>query len=243
MIRKDIKNTLIYNELLNENVNYFDCKGLKFIHNIDTLYYSVFIANDSMNISNNKDIEKLISDLAVKKENVINSGKDIYFLEEDELLLTRTRFKLYEYCLRVNNMFDIFISSYLPNEVTPRIVVQLRSIGLWLDGDKKLINKSYEILNKVLAIYNLTVLKVQENRIDYAFHTNYIQNPFSYFDDNTIKNKLDTTYKIYQKVGRKNNKELTIEYLSLGDRKSNNTFLEYIIKLEKLSKSTTKDSL
>lgn len=225
MIRKDVKNTLIFKELTEEiQKEYFSYTDKKFIHNIDTFYYSVFIDNDDVDIGKISNIQVLIDSISVKKEDVIKNNDEVYYYEDIQLLVTRKRFKIYDYCLSVNNYFDIFISSYIPNKNTPRIVVQLRSIGLWLDGAENLIDNSFSVIERLLSDFELKCKKVQENRIDYCYHTNYIQNPEKYFNDDILKNNLNTTFSIYSKVGRKNNKELTVEYLSLGKRTSNNVF-------------------
>ena len=39
-----------------------------------------------------------------------------------------------------------------------------------------------------------------------------------------LRNNLQTSFNIYSKTGRKNGNELTVEYLSLGSRRSNNLF-------------------
>lgn len=225
MIRKDVKNTLIFNELTEEfQKDYFSYSDKKFIHNIDTFYYSVFIENDNTDLENIPSVKSLIDSILIKKENVVKNNNEVYYYEDIQLLVTRKRFSIYECCLSINNFFDIFISSYIPNENTPRIVIQLRSIGLWLNGVENLIDNSFSVVERLLSDFNLKVKKVQENRIDYCYHTNYIQNPDKYFSDDILRNNLNTTFSIYSKVGRKNNKELTVEYLSLGKRTSNNVF-------------------
>ena len=63
------------------------------------------------------------------------------------------------------------------NNNTPRILVQLRSIGLWTLGENELLTYSYGIITEILQRYDIEVNYCQENRIDYCYHTNAIQNP------------------------------------------------------------------
>lgn len=248
MIRKDIKSTKIFTELNKQEQDlYFSYSDKKYIHNVDTFYYSIFLKDDNKNINeftendlsiiekNNSTVDTTVMKNLIKISNFVehlNNTKtnaelkqgDIYYYQEDELLYKRRRFKIYDHCLSVNNMFDIFLSSYIPNENTPRIIVQLRSIGLWLDGVEQLILDSFNIVKKVLLQFEIEVDHVQENRIDYAYHTNIIQSPDKYFSDDILRNNLQTSFNIYSKTGRKNGNELTVEYLSLGSRRSNNLF-------------------
>jgi len=120
-------------------------------------------------------------------------------------------------------MFDIFIASYLPNKHTPRIVIQLRSLGLWTDGVKEMINSSCMALKYFLDDYGVKIIELKENRIDYAYHTNMIQNITKYFSDDNLLKSLKTSLTIYHKVGSIGRK-IEIDYLSLGNRKSNNVF-------------------
>lgn len=216
MIRDDIKKCSIYDEFSeHEKQQYFSCTEKKVIYNIDTLYYSM-----SLNEEQKEQIDRLIQHLAEQKQEYIAGNKDIQI---KELSFMPVSFSIYEYCLRLENMYDIFIGRYLPNYQTPRIIVQLRSIGLWADGAKTMIQTSSKKVIDILKDFKIEVLSINENRIDYAFHTNIIQNTTKYFSDRNMKNSLKTELEIYHKVGTISDK-IEIDYLSLGNRKSNNVF-------------------
>ncbi|MGL5151624.1 MAG: hypothetical protein ACRC7N_13755, partial [Clostridium sp.] len=167
-----------------------------------------------------------------------NKEKDFkkkYFSFTDNLGLTMGSFTIYKY--RLTSPFDfcdIFIAENLPNEKTNRINVQIRSLFLWEYGEKYSISMSFAYLKEFLKLYDLEVKNVCENRIDYCYHTNLIQNPQTYFKDEFLEPYLVTAF-------RKGNKYFDIKsqthddfvscrkrtvfkysYLLLGRRDSNN---------------------
>lgn len=216
LVRDDITKCSIFSEFSeDEQQEYFSVTEKKVVHNIDTLYYSVMLAEG-------------LKDQIAAMSAYLSSLADKYRSGETEISVGELsffpfRFSIYEYCLRLDNMFDIFISSYIPNKDTPRVVVQLRSVGLWMNGPKDMILRSYEALQKFLNRFGVVAVSVSENRVDYAYHTNIIQNTTKYFSDRNMLKSLRTILEIYHKVG-KIGREIGIDYLSLGNRKSNNVF-------------------
>lgn len=200
----------------------------KTLHHIDTLYYAVFL-NEPDDIIQLQRENKLPDELAIFLEvmrdtkTAMKSNPDQVFRFLDELEFVPKAFSMYEYCISKNECFDIFISSYLPNASTPRIVVQLRSRYLVLEGVKKAVEESFVYLKELLSPFGLLPVKVRENRIDYAFHTNLIQNPYKFFSDENLLVHLKTNLRIYQKIGNIG-KHISIDTLNLGNRKSNNVY-------------------
>lgn len=232
-----IKNTYFYKELSIEQQSIFSIKRSKFLPNIDTLYYSVFLKDDN---NNAQMVVELIEKLKCLKL-IIRDNKEPQIPYDDLLFLTKRRFAIYEYCLAIPDLFDIYIADYLPNNDTPRIVIQIRSFGLWLCGNDTMINQSFESVKSVLTPFKISVDKVKENRIDYCYHTNYIQDPYTFFSDKKLENKLDTTLDIYQKIGHvnknhdiktqhKRKSKFTLDYFALGQRKSNSLFIRHYNK-------------
>ena len=216
-MRTEIKRCPLYGELF----AYFDYKDKKYFHNIDNIYYSVFIENDSSN--NDSDNLKLMLDiLSEYKLQRQNSNSDIPI--HGDVLFTPKRHSIYEFNLKLPGKFDVFIGSYIPNDNTPRIVVQLRAESLWLNGEDFTIQESFDFVTFFLGLFGLYIDKIQENRIDYAYHTNAIQKPLKYFEDRALVKHLVTNFKIGSKVFRFETKKLDVNYLSLGQRKSNNLF-------------------
>lgn len=219
MITQEVKNCSVFSHFSkDEQKCYFDLSSKKVIHNIDTLYFSCFINEEEIS-----GVNQMLKFLEDTKENMIESKERERDLSQFGCSLKLIRFSIYEYCLSVPEMYDIFISSYLPNEDTPRAVVQLRSIGLWTVGTKELIQNSVATLSNLLEYYSLKVVKIAENRIDYAYHTNIIQNTYKYFNDSVLLKHLKSSLTKYQKVGSIRDK-ITLETMTLGNKKSNNIF-------------------
>lgn len=242
MIRKDIEDTLIYKELKAEHENYFSYVYKKYLPGIDNIYYSAFIGNDVVNVEDDENINAFVTALTSRFDSLQVGVDEYYFINHDyDLLLKRGRFSIYNFRLSIHDFCDIFFAKSIPNINTPRCVVQIRSKALWLNDYHDVLNYTYEVLNEILAEFKLKIVKVQENRIDYCWHTNQIQNPTKYFSDDVIANNLCTQFSIYNKVGRKNGNTLTVEYLSLGQRKSNNLFFRTYNKTREVVEMGYKD--
>lgn len=232
MIRVDTKRSPFYLELDSSQCKeFFDLKGKAYLHNIDTFYYSISLKDDS---NDNTKLDELFMEIDdIKKLMRETNGK-----EESTFYGLNVKLgaygMVYLYRLQEPDLYDIYISHYLPNKTTPRIVVQLRSYGLWLHGVDTMILMSYEKVKNILKNYECDICLTKENRIDYAFHTNIIQNPYKFFSDRNLDKYLYTTLTKYYKIGdirrKKKSPELekdsrfTLDYFALGQLKSNNLF-------------------
>lgn len=203
-----------------ERKHWFSMKAHAVLPHIDTLYYTVSISGDS-NENDSQGLKELISELSrLKKQKMTNPAENVVFCD---LEVMPTGFSIYEFQLRLNETFDIFIGRYLPNPSTPRVVVQLRSRSLVLDGVSGAILRSYAAVKIIFDTFGLTVGEVRENRIDYAYHTNLIQNPYRFFADDRLLRHLRTNFGIGQKVFRFG-KDIRLDYFALGQKKSNAIF-------------------
>lgn len=226
-MRPDIQRTELYKELDKElSKDLFNYSEKKYKHNVDSLYYTVSIKDDS---NDNKDILCLLNRLKDLKEKIKKDKSYPNDFEGLELKLGSYAM-IYNYRLHSPDRFDIFISDYKPNKETPRIVVQIRSMALWIENFKDIVEDTFNQLKSILDGYDIEILRVMENRIDYAYHTNAIQNPYKMFNDGNLKSSLKTNLKIYSKVGEIQGQEITIDYFSLGQRKSNNVFVRFYNK-------------
>jgi hypothetical protein len=222
-IRVDTKRSNFYNELSEfERKKYFNLKEKKYLHNIDTLYYSIFIKEDS---NDDEHVKHFVEEIKELKQNLMLSNEEsLDFLEDMEVMMGRHAD--YTCRLSVRDCYDIFITTHIRNSNTPRILVQIRSFYLWIEGVENAINKSYERVKEMLKYYGLVIDKTQENRIDYAFHTNVIQNPNKYFTIDKLNEHCFGSLRSYNIMGelRKNDGDYTINYFSLGTHNSNNLF-------------------
>lgn len=225
-MRVDVKRTELYKELDKDlSKDLFHHTKDKYKHNVDSLYYSVYIKDDS---SENFNMLCLLQKLSELKEMIKKDKKYPNGFEDLEMKLGT--YAIYNYRLSSPDRFDIFIADSYVNEKTPRIVVQIRSMALWIEDFKDIVESTFNHLKSILEGYDIEVSRVMENRIDYAYHTNSIQNPYKMFNDSNLKKSLKTNLSIYSKVGEIQGEEITIDYFSLGQRKSNNVFVRFYNK-------------
>ena len=221
-IRVDIKRTDFYNELSEEKQKqFFSATSHKFLPAIDNIYYSVSIKNDyNGNIHLKPYFERLdeikLTCTEERRPYPIGNG----------LLVDLLSYSIYKYCITNPDLYDIFLSNYLPNESTPRIVVQIRAYGLWVHGAEKMIADSYNSVVNLLSEVGLEVNSVKENRLDFCYHTNAILKPERAFSDRNMGTKLNTTMKKWRQEGRiqsgDNGLILQKDYIIFGNRTSNN---------------------
>lgn len=224
-----VSRSLIFNEFSPEEQEYFfGIKEKAVSHHIDTLYYSVFLLDDEPDIKNPNLIDFLsrLSDLKVAKQSDQASDITMCGLEVKPFGAAISA-GMYSYHLAYGEDFDIFISHYIPNKKTPRIQVQLRTRSLVLDGVEKAIEKSFDAVKKILDQYDIQIERTQENRIDFAFHTNMIQKMFPFFNDENISQHLLTSFQEmskHVKLTADRAEFMELDYISLGSRRSNKLF-------------------
>jgi len=226
---QNVRRSSIFNEFSpEEQLKYFGIDEQKTLHHIDTLYYAVYLnePEDIIALQENKKvpegIQKLVADLRDAKTH-LNSGFDAVFDWGMDLEGKATSFSHCGYCVSKAECFDIFIADHLPNKDTPRVMVQIRSAFLVEMGVRDALEISFDYVKEFFSPYGLFPVKVRENRIDYAFHTNLIQNPYKFFRDENLKRHLKASMSKYQKIGEAD-RDITIETFSLGSRRSNNVF-------------------
>ena len=190
--------SLIQDEFDNqENENWFFRKEKKFLHNIDTFYYSVSFSNDFLKDTDDIFVKKFRRDfdkLAATESIDINIDWTLPGLEDMQLNYSNRSFAgYYNNCISCPERFDIFIATRTPTDVTSEILVQLRSKPLWLNGVVATFEYSMRVINAIAKYYNLHIFEVKENRIDYCWHTNYLQAPENL---DSRKRDEDTTSRI-----------------------------------------------
>ncbi len=221
MINKLVKKTLIYSEL--DDFSEFEFKQKKYLFNYDNIYYTVKLNNDKLNDVNDN-ISKLINYLKFNQEKLNISNFDFIELFDD-LKLTYGRFDRYCYNLNYNDKFNIYISDFITSNDFPRIFVQIRSKPIWTINYYDIFNESLNVLKSFLNNFNIKFIdeNININRLDYAFHTNFIQSPLNFFNDDNLSKYLNFKGK-YHKVGYFNSRtgdkvDISIDYLALGSRK------------------------
>ena len=222
MIPKSVESSEIFSEFSpEEKEQYFGLNYKAVRSHIDTLYYFIRLSGDTVNVEDERFL-RLISDLkAAKEQKKSDFSLTVMF---HDLSLELSSFSIYEYRLSFEEMFDIFIAGSIWTEATPRIVVQLHTRSLILGGGPyEAVRVSLYYVKNILEEYGIGISLIDVNRVDYAYHTNLIQNPIKYFNDEKMLKHLCSTMRKYTKIGTLG-EDLTLETLSLGQRKSNNIF-------------------
>jgi hypothetical protein len=177
---------------------YLGLKREKFLPNIDNLYYSYFLEGDKPEFDSQNGLTDLLAVLEQKKQEVTkNFGEPVDFgqgltaidkmveannngeIDESDIAVSKKKYTMYGYCLTEPDLYDIFICKAIPNEKTPRIIVQHRAHGLWKNKIDEVVKHAYRRIEKLLEQYcgmTFTIKRCRENRIDYCFHTNAISN-------------------------------------------------------------------
>lgn len=222
-ILMQVKRSKVYGEFSpQEQERYFSLKASKTLHHIDSLYYSVTL-NEEWVLENNFLCPEILYFLkALSNARKIKMEKPDDDVKLGDLSVSLLRKRNYTYCLSEPELFDVFIAEELPNGDTPRIIVEIRTRMLIMLGTAQAIIDSFDKVQELLCSFNIGIKEVNESRIDYAYHTNLIQDPNSFFDDKFIKKHLNTNMTIMHKV--LNPKRMLHNYISLGSRPSQNVF-------------------
>lgn len=224
-----IRDCLIFDEFSDsENFQYFDnCKN-KFLHNIDTFYYSVKFDADFSGDSTDPKVNlfrryfnNLHQELYASFDNVI----ELTFDGVGSLnLLPYSYSKFYSICLENKDMFDIFIAPKVPKgsgeqSVTCEVIVQIRSYMLWLYGIEQSFEMSYKYIEAIARRFSIPILFTQENRADFAFHSNYLTNPEKFFTlENFYKMRVDHFKGAVFNTEKVGSEDYLVDYVALGKR-------------------------
>lgn len=224
---------------------WFDFKQHKFLHNIDTFYYSVKLKTDFLKDTRDKAVLDFRNYFKSQYARIGYGDFRSFHIDgcEQEFLLRPVTFAgFYNINIECPELFDIFIADSVPeasdhdgNKLgysdTCEIIVQLRSYMLWLYGVHESFERSYEVVKKLVKQFGFEIAFAQENRIDYAWHTNYHRNPERFFNiDNLMKMQVSRYKRIHQEyevVGTKGDYEM--DYLSMGKR-SDKCFIRIYLK-------------
>lgn len=231
MISYTAKKSKIYSELDPENrLKFFDFTQKKFIHNIDSLYYVVKVKNDW---NYDRGVQLFLSFLEGYRKHAIKSYDPyVMFQNEEKLKHLGTEFVMqgigsapYLYDISKVDKYMMFIIGHQLNKDTPEIWVQLRSQNLWLFGEYAAVEESLKDLQQILEIFGIEIESVSENRIDYAYHTNYIQDPTNFFKSENINRMQKSRFERWSLEGSFAGEfETEVDYFTLGRKKSNNLF-------------------
>ena len=249
-----ISKSQIYNEFDDcEKFYWFDFRQKKFLHNIDTFYYSVKFWNDFTYDSKDPYV------LHFRKyfEHIYNSNDKTLFYDtavtiripgiDKPLNVKPFRFAdFFTICLEVPEYFDIFFAPSVPHgsdggdSVTCECVVQIRSYMLWMYGVTEAYEKSFQYIKAIALYFNLDIAYAQENRIDYAFHTNYLKNPEKFFNpEDFYKMRVDRFKDALFHTSKVGSADYEIDYIALGKR-SDKIFIRIYLKSKEVVEQSYK---
>jgi hypothetical protein len=239
-----IKDTYVYNEFDEvENTYWFDFKQKKFLHNIDTFYYAVKFKQDFTADSKDmkvKDFRRKFEALSREwdNQNAFNSSIS-FFVPGMPDALNYTPFSyafFYNVKLECPELFDIFFAPKVPHSAdngesnTCECVVQIRSYMLWMYGVKLAYERSYEYVQAIADYFGLEVDFVQENRVDFCWHSNYLKCPEKFFSpENFYKMRVDRFKDAVLHTSKKGSEDFEIDYLAMGKR-SQKIFIRIYLK-------------
>lgn len=236
-----VKKTLIYDEMQPiDRKRLFDLKDKKFIHNIDSLYYVIKVKNDwnhDLGCIMFRELLRTYKGHAVKR-----FQDDPYIMFQGGNFNLGTEFVMqgigsapYQFDISKVDKYMAFVMDHQLNEKTPEIWVQLRSQNLWLFGEYQAFEESLKDIERILAAFNVEIEEVKENRIDFAYHTNYIQDPTSYFNSKNI-NRMQKSR--FERGGMdfafRGQFDTETDYITLGRKMSNNLFFRIYDKTKEV---------
>lgn len=241
MIPYTAKKSLLYSELNSESSKkYFNYTKHKFLHNIDSLYYVVKVKNDW---NHDPGARAFVELLEVYRKKAVQSF-DPYVMFQGfqhdydlgtEFIMQGIGSSPYLYDISKVDKYMMFVMGHQLNDKTPEIWVQLRSQNLWLSGEYKALEESLQDVEKILGTFGIEIEEVKENRIDYAYHTNYIQDPTNYFQPKNFNRMQKSRFERWSLEGTfRGEFETEADYFTLGRKKSNNLFFRVYDKTKEV---------
>ena len=235
------KNDLIFNEFDNESIMYwFDFKKKKFLHNIDTFYYSVKFKNNFLKESTDYKVIRFRKFFEERQNECSDFGSIPFYLEgfDSALDLKNMHFgKYYNIWLSKSDFFDFIFAPVVPprdkgedTSVTPECIVQIRSYILWLYGVNKAFEMSFAYIKTIVDYFGLEIEYTLENRCDFAFHSNYLSNPEQFFAPKNFTNMQVSRFRgANMHISFIGKADYEIDYVALGKR-SDKVFVRCYLK-------------
>ena len=227
-----------------ESVYWLDFKKKKFIHNIDTLYYSIKFKNDFTNNTKDSAVKSFRKYFeyylhSIEKDgNKFSSFVELHFPGIDEPLNLRpfSFAGYYTIDLECPEYFDIFFAPRVPHgsdggpSVTCECIVQLRSYLLWMYGAKEAYEYSFKYVKKICDYFHLEIDFCIENRVDFCWHSNYLSNPEKFFrPDKFYKMRVDRFKDALFHTIKDGMDGYEIDYIAMGKR-SQKIFIRIYLK-------------
>jgi len=231
-----IRKTKIYQEFDAEiSADWFSYTPKKFITHIDNLYYSVKLDCD---ITQHLGWQTLVNTIKTLRDQTRKTHNNQPFMEDDifcDLEVRPYGSNTHHLGISRSDKFDIFFSEHFFSADSTEILVQIRAENIWLSGLDGAYYESLVYLYTVLDRYDIPILKITENRIDFAWHTNYIQNMLNFFKTDNLPKMAVHNFKRGEMGWKfKEDDTLEVDYLAFGRRKSNSSFFRIYNKSQEV---------
>ncbi len=235
---------LILTEMNLENRNkWFDFKRQKFLHNIDTFYYSVTLKDDFTKETDSVTVKRFRRFFEKKYEEMTYEANFIPYIIDGfntTMNLKYSSFSFYKIWIEVPERYDIFFAYSVPNKLTCECIVQIRANLLWEKGIIDAYEESFETFKKICKNHNLVIDYVLENRVDYCWHTNYLQKPEEFFRiDKFAPMKITQFKRCRNDFMFKGQDGYEMDYLCMG-RRGSKCFVRIYLKSKEVIEKTKK---
>ena len=167
---RELKQYRIYHELEETQKEYwFSYRQRKFLHNIDTFYYSVKLQNDFRSDTNDRDVLSFRRSFESLQVNMKYDDSILFYVPDvGNMNLLNFRYgKYYDICLECPQYFHIFMASKVPpgagnsESLTCEIIVQIRSYMLWMYGIHESFRRSMRYVQGLVDMIRLKIDFVQ----------------------------------------------------------------------------------
>lgn len=172
---------------------WFDLTKCKILHNVDTVSFGCYPKH---NYNTLMDLGDYLSALRSTSE---STGEEL-FIPEHNWFMQPFGISFYNYVLVSNNRYRIFFAKKQSRLSDVPILCFVASEFLWQYGEIQATNILIHELNEFLHRFGSEVGEIKLSRIDYAFHTNYIQDMGAFFGkpDKNIVSQFKTHQFIYR---------------------------------------------
>lgn len=203
---------------------WYSKKNKKFLHNIDTFYFSVKLADDftvDSDADNVMEVRKMVSRY---KDGLEQPFTEVSYEHYALLYRLFTYAGFYNFCISCPEKFDFILAPVVPRSaeligsVTPEIIVQIRAEMLWQLGATIAYKECMKFVRSFCDFYNLTINEVKENRCDFAWHTNALQNPETYFRIDRFAEMQVSRFRRVNYSYQLHGTEFENDYINLGKR-------------------------
>lgn len=153
---------------------WFSCRKEGMLHNVDTLCFTAYTTHDY----------KLLVDLQNYLECFRKQAEASYLeicIEPYNYFMQPFGISFYSFYLVSKNRYSIFFSKPHLRDSDMPILIRLASEFLWCYGELDAVRLCIDEVNVFLASFGTALGELKISRIDYAFHTNMIQNMAHYY--------------------------------------------------------------